>query len=141
FLLLLLPPRSTPFPYTTLFRSGPRRFGIGGREREEEIPGRIARPASEAPEAHSDAAGDALELVRQERRIGRDDHDDGTAAFVVVRGLRSRDAARLRTGRDPDGPGPRQRLRHGRALTETGDFRSNRHAEDPQVSAVIALHE
>src|SRR6266853_1285472 len=40
FLMIRRPPRSTLFPYTTLFRSGPLRHGRGGGPRRGEPPGR-----------------------------------------------------------------------------------------------------
>ena len=61
-----------------------RRAGVRRGKRQKQIAGRIARPTAKPAEPHPDTPGDALELVRQQRRIGRDNHDDRTAAFIVA---------------------------------------------------------
>src|SRR5256885_14882652 len=87
------PPRSTLFPYTTLFRSvhavvgehldgghatGFGGAGVSGGEGDEDVAGTVARDAAVAAETERDAAGQAFELMSNERSIGGDYHDDGT---------------------------------------------------------------
>ena len=55
-------------------------------------PGAVAREGAEAREPHAGALRDAVELVRQQRRVRRDDDDDG-AVVTLGRGLAT--AARL----------------------------------------------
>src|SRR5947207_14435813 len=43
--LLLHPPRTTLFPYTTLFRSPDAGFHVVAKERSEELQAGVARPA------------------------------------------------------------------------------------------------
>src|SRR5205823_13873494 len=47
----------------------------GGREREEDLAAPVGRGRAGAGEAEARAAGDALELVRPEGRVERDDDD------------------------------------------------------------------
>src|SRR3712207_7344317 len=68
FLMIRRPPRSTLFPYTTLFRSGQRR--VPDREAEDR-----------APHRHRRAAPRRVPLVGQRARAGRDPPPPG-----VVRG-------------------------------------------------------
>src|SRR5690349_23888484 len=44
FLRTQRPPRSTLFPYTTLFRSVPHRFSLGAAERAQELRARRGQP-------------------------------------------------------------------------------------------------
>src|SRR6266498_5576552 len=47
FLMIRRPPRSTLFPYTTLFRSGPGALAVGGGLARGQAPPRARRPRSE----------------------------------------------------------------------------------------------
>src|SRR3712207_8208561 len=76
FLMIRRPPRSTLFPYTTLFRSGPRR-----PSRQRRV-GR--RPARRVPAAGA-------------RRRGRGDRLAGGAAVVHGRGRDDRDRSEEHT--------------------------------------------
>src|SRR5690242_20861032 len=64
FLIIRRPPRSTLFPYTTLFRSRSPRSRGGGRARERArgpvspAPGAAAAPARASPEPAADRPGD-----------------------------------------------------------------------------------
>ena len=49
---------------------------VAGREREEEVARRVVRGAAHAREAERRPLGEPLALVREQRRVGRDDHDD-----------------------------------------------------------------
>src|SRR2546422_9970612 len=70
------PPRSTLFPYTTLFRSrpvraGPRRLAQGDRDAPTDLRVRVARarPAAAGPTVDDGPHGGA---TRRTRRAGRD---------------------------------------------------------------------
>ena len=65
---------------------GERRSRIGGGEGDEDVAGAVAGDAAVAAQAQGDAAGNALQLVREERRVGGDDHDDGAAIRFTERG-------------------------------------------------------
>jgi hypothetical protein len=60
-----------------------RRPGARGGERDEEIARPRARDASHPPDAERNSAGDAAELVWQQRRVGGDDRDDGPLGSVI----------------------------------------------------------
>ena len=57
--------------------------GIRRRERDENVAGAVAGDAAVAPEPQRDAARQALELMRDERGIGGDDHDDRAALQFI----------------------------------------------------------
>jgi hypothetical protein len=51
---------------------------IGGRERDEDIAASVGADAADPGEARRRPAGEPLALERDERRIGRQNDDDGT---------------------------------------------------------------
>ena len=57
--------------------------GIRRRERDENVAGAVAGDAAVAPEPQRDAPRQALELVRNERGISGDDHDDRAAVQFI----------------------------------------------------------
>ena len=75
-----------------------QRLGIGGRERDEDIARAVARVAAHPRQAHAGALGDALQLVRQQRRVGGD-HDDDRAGVAGRRSDRCRCGRCAGTGR------------------------------------------
>src|SRR6266542_4370014 len=68
FLMIRRPPRSTLFPYTTLFRSGPPAPGPGG---EPAADGPV-RPVQLVAGRHALPAGRARALPRRQERQGAD---------------------------------------------------------------------
>src|SRR2546426_3444605 len=62
------PPRSTLFPYTTLFRSGQGRVGGRARRDDRAAPGR-AQPGAPAGLLHDARPGDASALDRKSTRL------------------------------------------------------------------------
>src|SRR3712207_8128987 len=65
FLMIRRPPRSTLFPYTTLFRSSTRRLRTGDRER-----GTMAEPLHNLPVQPSSFVGRTGELAEVGRLLG-----------------------------------------------------------------------
>src|SRR5258708_33025196 len=57
-----------------MVRSG--RAGIGGREGDEDVSGAVAGDAAVAAEAERNPAREAFELMRDERRVRRNNDDD-----------------------------------------------------------------
>ena len=61
---------------------GGSRLGICGRERNEQIARPVARCRPRARQAHRCPAGQPLQLIRHQRRVGRDRNDDGPQVFA-----------------------------------------------------------
>src|SRR2546426_9752092 len=144
FLMIRRPPRSTLFPYTTLFRS------VGDP---------VARGAEARPEPALHAEGAETRLVRRDvvrhqrepvvclemgapplARLARDDIDHEAAADAAV------GAGRLHAARDPRrrvlrGERPRRTRRH--ALAARGTHRGGQRAvaEDADLGRVTAAEE
>ena len=51
---------------------------VGGRERHENVAGAVHRDAPQASESQGRPAGNTFQLVREERRVGGRDDDDGS---------------------------------------------------------------
>jgi dienelactone hydrolase len=66
-------------------------FRVRRRKRDEDVARTVAREGTHAGEPHAGALRDAIELIRQQRRIGCDHDDDRTLV-----GVRGRQLARLR---------------------------------------------
>ena len=96
---------------------------IAGREREEDVAGARRAEAADAREAEGRPAGKPVALVRQQRRVGRDDADDRAGAGERGRPMRSR-AARAPTAMAP------RRAR---------DLLADRHAVDAQQAAATVV--
>src|SRR5689334_24720683 len=63
---MLRPPRSTLFPYTTLFRSPARPVAVAGREHRAQ---RLAEPGVAQPQVQKARAGD-LDLGQRDTQAG-----------------------------------------------------------------------
>ncbi len=61
--------------------SGPA--GIGRGEGDENVAGAVAGDAAVAAEPERNAASEALELMRNERRVGADDNDDRATVQIA----------------------------------------------------------
>ena len=60
---------------------------VGSGEGDEQIAGAVAGDTARASQPERSAPGDPFQLVRQQRRVGRDDNDDGAGfAEGVVAG-------------------------------------------------------
>src|SRR6478672_9863738 len=112
-------------------------LGIRRRERDEDIARAVAAESTLASDAQRDARGDALELMREEGRVGRDDDDDRTQLLSV----------HAATGPGLPAPWPSRigclRFLVGDARLQIGDLLANRNAGDPQIAAraEVALHQ
>src|SRR3712207_8511203 len=71
FLMIRRPPRSTLFPYTTLFRSGPAEGGAAGGAGEDDVLHLAATEALRTLLAQD--PGDGVDHVRLARPVGSDD--------------------------------------------------------------------
>ena len=82
-------------------RRGRQRLPIRGGEGEEDVAGRVVGIAAGERHAERRPAGEPLQLVRQQRRVGGDDADD--RALVLLR--RPLDQGRLGEGAaEPQAP-------------------------------------
>src|SRR5947207_3810607 len=90
---------------------------ISGGEGDENIAGTIARNAAVAAKAERDTARESFELLREERRVGGNDYDDGAALSFVEWS--------------------------GGVCRVFGNFVSNGNTGDAQIgaAAIIALHQ
>src|ERR687894_1548332 len=74
----------------------PRDATVARGEGEEDVAAPVFAAAAHPAEAYARAPGEAVALVRQERRVGGEDHDDGTLLGLVPVGrgdaLRGQDA-------------------------------------------------
>src|SRR5689334_24184719 len=83
------PPRSTLFPYTTLFRSSPRRPDVAegsapASRGEPPRPGRRPPPARLSPQALADARGGAVEgLAARDRKSTRLNSSHSSISYAV----------------------------------------------------------
>ena len=57
---------------------------VRGGERDEDVSGAVRRNASDPAESERGPADEPVELVREQRRVGRRDDDDRTIAAVGV---------------------------------------------------------
>src|SRR2546429_6888466 len=107
FLMIRRPPRSTLFPYTTLFRSG---LALEPQARQERARGRARRALLPKDRGEPERAA---ERARAEVGVAADQH-------VVEHGELAKDLGVLEGARDP---APRDRVRsHGQEVTaEEGD--------------------
>src|SRR5438105_3331593 len=61
---------------------------VGSREGDEQIAGAVAGNAAGAGETERSTAGQTFQLMREKRRVGRNDNDDG-ASFLFINGARN----------------------------------------------------
>src|SRR3712207_8349621 len=82
FLMIRRPPRSTLFPYTTLFRSGGRSSGDREAARAEG-PALAARLARELPRAHPQQVDDVVGAGERDRKSTRLNSSHANISYAV----------------------------------------------------------
>ena len=76
---------------------GIARVRVAGGEAEHEVAARVFAGAAGAADAESGALRDTVALMREQRRVGRDDHDDRARSF---RSAGQRDLIQAGAGND-----------------------------------------